>query len=141
ADVGDGDDNGGASVDAGADVGDDDDNGGSSADAAADIGADERGGAGELDAGSDSIRNDAPAMETSTGPSSSAGGSGDPGVYPEEPRYRYFLSLDTGTAAFQRYKAAAELDNLEAAGDALAVATDRPVTLDLVDYVNGQLDV
>src|SRR3546814_8056207 len=36
---------------------------------------------------------------------------------------------------------AAERDDLEAAGDALAQATDRPVTLDLVNYVNAQLDV
>src|SRR3546814_15172036 len=56
-------------------------------------------------------------------------------------RYRYFVSLNTGTPAFQQYKTAAERDDLEAAGDALAQATDRPVTLDLVNYVNAQLDV
>src|SRR5690606_28754125 len=72
----------------------------------------------------------------------SAAGGADHGNHPaatEVDRHPHFAALDVGTPAFRRYSAAVERNNLPEAGDALSAATDRPVTQDLVAYVNEEL--
>jgi len=50
-------------------------------------------------------------------------------------------AVDTGSTQFQYYAEAAERDDLDAAAEALADATGEPITPELVEHVNEELDV
>jgi hypothetical protein len=112
---------------------------GTDSDADADAGADDDAGA-DVAAGGSSSADDQGAAQPD--PDSAAEGLEDqPGVRPIDRRYTYFTSLNVQTAAFQRYGKAAERNDLKAASEALTAATNRPVTIELVDYVNAELGV
>jgi hypothetical protein len=136
----------GADVDAGTDddtdADSDSDGGGDTgtdSDADADAGSDDDAGA-DVAAGGSSSADDQGAAQPD--PDSAAEGLEDqPGVRPLDRRYTHFTSLNVQTAAFQRYGKAAERNDLKAASEALTAATNRPVTIELVDYVNAELDV
>jgi hypothetical protein len=54
---------------------------------------------------------------------------------------RFFASIDVSSAGFQSYREAVERNDLRGAGVALADATHRPITRELVEYVNAELGV
>lgn len=157
---------GGGGVDAGADVGaggsaGGDSGGGGNAGGGSDSGGDNGGNNGD-DSGSGSSSGGgagegaedgaaggpgSQGTENATGPSADEAdgaetGRGDhPGIRSTPTPLSYFAALNVETPAFQRYSNAAERNDLQAAGLALAAATNRPVTSDLVAYVNDELDV
>jgi hypothetical protein len=103
---------------------------------------------GDASGGEDS--GNSPGGSVGGGADDSDGGTGDragtlpgdhPGIRPIDRRYSYFTALDVRTPAFRRYRAAAERNRVQEAGDALSAATARPITEDLVVHVNGELDV
>jgi len=58
-----------------------------------------------------------------------------------DPSYGDLRALNTNTRHFNEYEDAMVRGNLDAAADALAKATDRPITEQLVNYVNNDLGV
>jgi uncharacterized protein YjgD (DUF1641 family) len=58
-----------------------------------------------------------------------------------DPSYGDLRALNTNTRHFNEYENAMVRGNLDAAANALAEATDRPITEDLVNYVNRDLGV
>lgn len=63
------------------------------------------------------------------------------GVLIIDPAYGDLRNLNTNTALFNEYENAMVRGKLTAAAEALAKATDRPITVDLVNYVNRDLGV
>lgn len=63
------------------------------------------------------------------------------GVLIIDPAYGDLRSLNTNTYQFNEYENAMVRGKLDAAADALAKATERPITVDLVNYVNRDLGV
>jgi hypothetical protein len=63
------------------------------------------------------------------------------GLLVTDPAYGDMRGLNTNTRPFHDYEAAMVRGNLDAAANALAKATDRPITEDLVNYVNRDLGV
>ena len=63
------------------------------------------------------------------------------GVLMVDPVYADFRMLNTNTRKFNEYENAMTRGNLDAAAEALAEATDRPITEELVNYVNRDLGV
>jgi len=63
------------------------------------------------------------------------------GMLVTDPVYGDMRKLNTNTRHFHDYESAMVKGNLDAAADALAKATDRPITEDLVNYVNRDLGV
>jgi len=63
------------------------------------------------------------------------------GILIVDPAYGDLSALNTNTRHFDAYEDAMVRGNLDAAADALAKATDRPITEDLVNYVNRDLGV
>jgi len=137
ADVGAG--NGGAGGGGGGGSGDDDDDGDGDGDSGSGDGA--GGSAGDSTGGGASSQGGA-AGAADDAPGGAGGGRGDhPGIRSAPAPRSYFAALNVETPAFERYSTAAERNDLEAAGAALSAATNRPVTSDLVAYVNDELEV
>jgi hypothetical protein len=63
------------------------------------------------------------------------------GVLIIDPAYGDLRTLNTNTAHFNEYEKAMVRGKLDAAANALAKATERPITVDLVNYVNRDLGV
>jgi hypothetical protein len=63
------------------------------------------------------------------------------GILVIDPAYGDMRTLNTNTRHFNEYENAMVRGNLDAAADALAKATDRPITEQLVNYVNNDLGV
>lgn len=63
------------------------------------------------------------------------------GILVTDPAYGDMRRLNTNTRQFDDYENAMVRGNLDAAADALAKATERPITVDLVNYVNRDLGV
>lgn len=63
------------------------------------------------------------------------------GVLVIDPAYGDLRYLNTSTRDFRDYEDAMEQGKLSAAAEALAKATERPITVELVNYVNNDLGV